>query len=98
MAIKESDFDVLGPHEVRHRATGATWKGGPYTTPEHSGVSLTEDRGRAGQEHFPTADELRPYAVALLHKLAKQGQKRKLAGLAALGAFFRNLFKKRKGG
>jgi hypothetical protein len=77
MAIKESDFDVLGPHEVRHRATGATWRGGPYTTPKHSGVSLTENRGRAGQEHFPTADELRPYAVALLHKLAKQRQKRK---------------------
>jgi hypothetical protein len=72
MTISESDFDILSPREVRHRATGATWASGPYANPEHSGASLTENPGRAGAGHFPTAAELRPHAVALLRRLAKR--------------------------
>jgi hypothetical protein len=77
MTISESDFDVLSPREVRHRATGATWASDPYADARHPGAGLTENAGRAGEGHFPTAAELRPHAVALLRKLARHAARQR---------------------
>ena len=72
MTISESDFDVLDIREVRHRQTGATWTTHRSEDIDDSGSSMIEEPGRAGEGTFPTAAELRPHAVALLRKLARQ--------------------------
>jgi hypothetical protein len=62
---------------VRHRTTGATWATYRYESTDDAGTSLTENAGRAGEGHHPTAAELRPHAVALLRRLTQQQAKRR---------------------
>jgi hypothetical protein len=77
MTISDSDFDVINAREVRHRATGATWSTYEYANVDDTGSSITENPGRAGDGHFPTADELRPHAIALLRKLARHAARQR---------------------
>lgn len=66
MAIDERDFDVISPHQVRHRATGATWTRGRT---DGGGSSLLVDPGRAGTGNYPTLAELSSHAEAIFQQL-----------------------------
>jgi hypothetical protein len=77
MTISESDFDVINTREVRHRATDARWSTHEYENVDDTGSSTTESPGNAGVGNLPTADELRPHAVALLRKLARHAARQR---------------------
>ena len=75
MTISASDFDFIDREAVRHRQTGATWLW--MTADGAAGRSLQEQPGKTGEGHYPTLGELRPYAVALLRRIAQRSNARR---------------------
>jgi hypothetical protein len=65
MEANRSDFVFLSPSVLRHAPTGATFAA--YPTP-HVGYDMVVRVGRAGEEDFPSIDELQLVAWDLLQE------------------------------